>query len=501
MCKTNLMLPFSVLLCLYFSTGCQQNTSHPTEKPTDLTLTTSSEEARAAVKKGLLYFDLINNREKAYQAFNEAIEKDSTFAIAYYFRANSANNNQNFAADIRASARHAANASGMEKQVIAYGQSLLSYDWDQQLIHCQKLVQDYPGIARFQVMLGNTYHAGNQPDKARECFQKALELAPNWPGAYMASIESYLYYNTKDFGKAQSYGQKLVALAPNSSSAHIALGDSYRALNDLPNARTAYAKAVELDPTDPVAYLKKGHVETFLGQMDDARKTFREAAKYEPDRLRTTRFELYTWLYDGKPQEGLDSLMNTLRNIEALHLPSGQLTLAKQSLLEDAAWITFHQGQTAKLRELFPEMSAVARQFAEEVGTSDTDIELVLQSTILQFQALADAQEGNFDAAKSKLERLKTMMEASKDPKKLNGYHLAQGYLNFQQKQYAEAVKQFEQGDTEWVYNQYWLAKSCEMTGDEERAMKLYTSVADHNFNGIGYALIRFEVKKKLADS
>ena len=44
------------------------------------------------------------------------------------------------------------------------------------------------------------------------------------------------------------------------------------------------------------------------------------------------------------------------------------------------------------------------------------------------------------------------------------------------------------------VYTKYWLAKANEAAGNNDKAEALYKEVAVYNFNGIDYALVRYEV-------
>jgi len=499
MCKIYHLLTLSLAVLLFGAPACQQNSpNQTTAKKPDIMLTTESEEARTAVQNGLEFLDL-NNGAKARQAFTAALEKDPNFAMAYLFRSYTSGSAQEFADDIMAAAAHIEGASKAEEQLVAHGMSYLNNNWDQRLEISLRLSQDFPDIARFQTMLGNTYQEGNQIDKARSSYQKAIDLAPNWPGGYFFSMNSYLFNEPKDFDKAEAMGRKLVELTPNSSAAQISLGDCYRAKKELLKARNAYAKATELDPNDPVAYTKKGHTDTFLGNMEDARNAFRESAKLSNNKIQPACFEAYTWLYAGEFQKGLDELLKMANNPQSLGLPPSQMANAKSRCLDDAAMVAFQQGQSAKLEELIPQLSAAL--MAEVENLPSPELKAALQAYLLEREAVAAAQGGKFDVAGQKLEKAKTLLGPLKDPTKMNGYYFAQGYLYLQQKQYAQAVAQLEKENLDDVYNKYWLAKAYEMAGEKEKALKTYQSIVDHNFNDIGYALIRAEVKKRLTPS
>ncbi len=66
------------------------------------------------------------------------------------------------------------------------------------------------------------------------------------------------------------------------------------------------------------------------------------------------------------------------------------------------------------------------------------------------------------------------------------------------QKNYADAVSHFQKADPVPIYNKYMLAKANEAAGNKDKATSLYKEVAAYNFNDVGNALVRSEVKKKL---
>lgn len=58
---------------------------------------------------------------------------------------------------------------------------------------------------------------------------------------------------------------------PSDAGAPLALGDALEQLGDLSQAEEAFATAVELDPDDARAWLKRGQLQARLGRVDDAR--------------------------------------------------------------------------------------------------------------------------------------------------------------------------------------------------------------------------------------
>jgi tetratricopeptide (TPR) repeat protein len=72
------------------------------------------------------------------------------------------------------------------------------------------------------------------------------------------------------------------------------------------------------------------------------------------------------------------------------------------------------------------------------------------------------------------------------------------GYINMKEKKYADAAGHFEKANPNDIYVKYWLAMANEAAGNKDKANSLFKEIAAYNFNDVGNALIRNEVKKKL---
>ena len=67
------------------------------------------------------------------------------------------------------------------------------------------------------------------------------------------------------------------------------------------------------------------------------------------------------------------------------------------------------------------------------------------------------------------------------------------------EKKYSDALSHFEKANPNSVYTNYFKALANEATGNKDKAIELLKQVSVYNFNGVDYAVIRNEVKKKLA--
>ncbi|MCX6235165.1 MAG: tetratricopeptide repeat protein [Bacteroidetes bacterium] len=473
--------------------SCKQNKK---EKVTDIPVTTSSQEALASFRQGLALFDVYDT-QKARTFFIKAIEQDPKLAIAYIFKAESDLSPQEFVNDLDKAKTNLEGASDWEKLYYDYYSTFLSSDWNKRLEITQKMVNMYPDAARAQVELGYTYMNGNDETKARECFQKAIELNSKWVGGYHALTYSYLENDPKDFKKAEENALEVLKLAPSSQGAEIVLGDCYRAQNNLEKARDTYSKAIELDPNASEPYYKKGHANTFLGNLDEARQNYIDGGKNDRTKTSSVQYIAYSYLYGGNYQAAMQWLLDQLAKVDSSGEAQSNITLTKEMWLEDCAHIAFHYGDALKLKELIAMLDPLYTQLFNDVGTQEA--KLLGKASTLGWQAMSAAMEGNIDEAKAKAEEIQTTLEPVKDPTKLSGYEFAMGYISMKQKDYSAAITHFEKTQQTWIYHKYWLAMANEAAGNKDKANALFKDISDYNFNDIGNALIRNEVKNKLA--
>ncbi len=496
-------LKISTLLVVFVSlltfTACQENASKTTtesDQITDLPVTTNSEEALAEFNTGLKYIDLGNN-QKSRPYFTKAIELDPEFASAYLYRSWSSGSPEEFSRDINQAKAYMEKISEGEKQLTLIMDTYLTNDWESRMDYCKELLKMHPDIPRVHLIIGDTYEDNDQHDKAREHYQNAIDLNMEWTAGYNNLGNSYLFSEPKDLAKAEENYKKVTELAPTSSRAFIDLGDCYRAQNNLIQARDYYTKAVEIDPSDPVAYSKKGHANSYLGNYKEARNDFRESRKYDEYKGTSLPFEAYTYLYEGDYKTALNWLEEQANQLESMGIPESRMTSSKMSCVNNCSWIAFHHGEVDHIKNLIKMKKPLSDKIAEDIGTEQAALQQ--NANMLMWEGLALAMEKDYATANAKAEEHKAMLDPIKDPRKLEDYHFLVGYINLDQEKYSEAIDHLKQTNKGDVYMKYLLAKAYEGTGEIDKATEIRNEIADYNFNYVGYALIRNEVKEQLA--
>jgi tetratricopeptide (TPR) repeat protein len=481
------------MITLTFLAGCGSVTS---KKITDITATTQSKEALESFHNGLMALDQ-NDNQKARTYFLKAIEQDPKMAIAYLYKSSTDLTPKEFADDLARGKSNLEGTTEWEKMYYDFLATFLSSDWSKRLKTAQEIAAKFPDAPRPQVDLGSTYLNANETGNAKACFNKAIQLDPDWIGGYTAMINACLFFAPKDFGKAEECALKAVKLAPSSAGVQISLGDCYRAEDKLEQARDAYSKAIELDANSPDAYYKKGNANTFLGNLDEARQNFMEGGKYDPSATGPTPMIAYTYLYAGDPKAAMKYYLDAVANLGSSGKDPGKVNMAKSVYLQECASIATFNNDVQKLRELIPQIEPVSLQIGTDIGTQEAL--LTQKAANMNLEGLAAVLDGKYDEATAKAEEMKKTLEPLTDPLKLDSYEFLLGFLSMKEKKFTDAVAHFEKTNQTSVYNKYWLAEAYEASGNKEKAKSLFKEIAGFNFNGIEFALIRNDVKKKVA--
>jgi tetratricopeptide (TPR) repeat protein len=144
-------------------------------------------------------------------------------------------------------------------------------------------------------------------------------------------------------------------------------------------------------------------------------------------------------------------------------------------------------------------MRPLSAQIGKEVGSNAATLNQ--KANMYYWDAITSGSEGNYEEAVAKAEMIKTTLESVNDPNKLRRYDRALAFINYKQGNYEKALEHASKLNQDNVYDRYWMAQANKMAGNTEIAKEIFEEIADNNFNSVGYALIRNEVKEMLAAS
>jgi tetratricopeptide (TPR) repeat protein len=267
-------------------------------------VTTHSTEAYRAYLDGLdLYFKYYNR--EAGEKFLEAVEHDSTFAMAYYYLAYLVSRSY---AD--KAIQYAERASRKEKMYIAGMEADARRDREAAIEQLTRLVELYPDEKQAWYRLGQYAYAQYRLEDAVELFGRAIHLDSAYKPPYNSLAYCYMEMDEKEL--ALQTLNEYISRAPGEANPYDTRGDIYAETGRLAEALASYEQAVAIKPdfADYRTRLKVGDMQLYLGQSESAREIYQEVASCEfkstRSRARTRMAQLP--LYQGRFEEAIKAL-------------------------------------------------------------------------------------------------------------------------------------------------------------------------------------------------
>lgn len=463
-----------------------------------LPVTTTSESAREQFMLGQRAMDMGEFFE-ANDYFKQAVAADPNFAFGYLQVANTANSLDEFRTNLKNAADHAESASEAERILIQIAQRGFENDVEGQLTLARRLVEIQRSSPRAWLELANVQTSLGENVEARTSMTRATELAPQFAPAYMNLINSYLFAEPRDFAKAGEYAGTLGELVPQEPIAHDLQGDVYRAQGDLEAAREAYTRAAGLDLTDGLPLQQRGHVNSFLGNYDQARADYDAAMALGKanDRPSYAVWRALVSVHAGEAQAAIDELNTLVAQIDGMNVP--EPTGLKINALTNAAIIALHTGNYESAEEALKRRTVLMMEEADRVATDA--FRRGQLSNIALFDGWLAARKGDFETATAKAQEAMTHLEPDPNPRKNEPAHQLLGFISLQQGEAQEAIAHLEQGPPTNIYTTYYLALAHKAAGNDDQARELFSQVANYNFNNVFFALVRADAKKRAAET
>lgn len=459
----------------------------------EIPVSTATDSARALYEEGTYLMD-VGRGVQAREKFLAAIAEDPGFALAYWGQSNVALSFAEFQQSLDAASEYAASATDAERKLIDINRSFLSNDSAKGVAMAMELVAAHPGSARAQLVLAGMLANQNDNEAARAANEAALALADNSAGALFALANNYLFGEPKDFTQAESWAQKIISAYPGEARGFELLGDIKRAQNDFGGALTAYKRASHVDPTLEAAAHKRGHVNSFLGNIDAARAAYDEAIAMAPVESKAgyAVYKAFTNIHGGDVAAALDELETLADQVEDMGTPADQVKGFQVFALTSAASAALHAGIMDRAAALVARRNALVIAIAEDVGTDDA--RRLQEANAHLWDGLLAAYAGNADGAIQHSNMISALVESDDNPRKMEPAHWLRGMNALQAGDYSAAVSELRNADhRNNMFIRYHLALAEAGDGNSDAAKKLFGEVARFNFNSVGFALVRIE--------
>jgi tetratricopeptide (TPR) repeat protein len=456
-------------------------------------ITTASADARTHFLAGQRELDLGRVFE-ALDHFQRAVAADSTFAFAYLNVANTSNSLADFKTNLARAEQLAAAASEAEQLQIQIARRGLENDVSGQLALAQQLVTKFPESPRAYVVLAGVQAGLNRTAEGRASYAKAISLAPRMVVAHVALGTTYLFNEPRDFNQALEHFKHAEALAPNEPSMHDFLGDAYRALNDMSQARREYTRGHELNPRDAGLVQQRGHVNSFAGNYAAARADYDSSMALGRGNERGffAPFRAYVNVYAGDAPGAIAELNRLVSQADGMGLPDPRAV--KVNALSNVALIAIDTRDFAAADAALAQRTPLMKQQSDQAASAG--FRRAQDANIAYFNAWLAARKGDYATARRETDRMTRIVAPDSNPRKMEPVHQLKGFIALYRGNAAEAAAHFAQGNLQDPYIKYNYAIALDGSGQAAQAKPIFRELAVYNFNTLGYALIRKEAQQ-----
>ncbi len=450
-------------------------------------ITSTSEEARALYTKGRDLTEQLRNQD-ARKLFEQALAKDSTFALAHYNLALTSATPKEFFEHVKHAVAFADKASEGERLLILGLQANANADQPKALQYAQDLVAKYPQDERAHLNLGNAYGGRQQNDKAIAEYQKAIQINPNYSIAYNSL--GYAYRAVDNNAEAEKAFKKYIELVPNDPNPYDSYAELLMKMGRFAESIEQYRKALSVDEHFGSSHVGIAADLMFQGKPDAAvaeAQKLHDAARDDGDRRTALFTQAIIYADAGKTAQALQRL----EQVDALASKAAD-TAAMSFNAVTMGDVLLEAGRAAEARTRYDKAmalvngSSLSAQVKEDVGLGAhyNKARVALATNDL---ATAKSEAGEYlKGAESKQNDFRTRQA-----------HLVNGMIANREKRYDDAIAELAKSNPQDPYVTYQTALAYQGKGDAAKAKQLAQQAANANIlPSFNYAFVRTKAKK-----
>jgi tetratricopeptide (TPR) repeat protein len=479
------LLASALIVMVLVWTGCTKKSDEG-----KIPITTSSEDAKKEFLQGR---DLAERLllQNSLQHFENAVAKDSNFAMAYFALAQVAPTAKAYFENMKKATALANKVSEGERLTILAFEAGNSGDPAKRGEYLEKLVTLYPKDERAQFDLGNHYTALQNYAKAVEHYTEATKIDSNYSPAYNSL--GYAYRFMGDFPAAEKAFKKYIELIPNDPNPYDSYAELLMKLGRFDESITQYEKALAQDTHFLSAYRGIAADLMFKGKTDEAKAQLQkeyDMARDDGER-HTALFQMTVLYVDGAKIDSALALMD--KQYEMAEKINDVPQMGDD--LETKAGILYEKGKYDDALALWEESAKVFE---------GSDLSQAIKDNVKLGQhysvALVAAKKKDFKKATSEAEEFQKGAEAKQNPGMVREAHELAGIIALEQKNYDKAIAELQQANQLNPYNLYRISLAYTGKGDKAKA-KEFCEEAAHMYTlpTLNYAYIRAKAEKMLA--
>ena len=458
-------------------------------KEKEMPITTSSEEAKQLFIQARDDFENMEF-QKASKLFEEAIKKDSTFALAYLCRSFTVEESELQKRNIEKALSLSGNISEGERLMIKM-QKAYDVENDAKLggEYLEKLLTIYPEAPKLLLYKAWGFIQRGENDSMFMPLQKAIQLDANFAPPH--NLLGYAYMNKADYENSEKEFKEYVRLAPERPNPYDSYGEFLLKVGRYDESIANYTKSYELDNSFTSSFYRIGDGYLFKCDYVKARENYQkyfDKAESIDSKLSSLRMTARSFLYENKPDEALKGFSDYRAFAEKEKIPK---EIILSYIYEGSA--LFENGKTAEGLKKYQ----AAIKMIDKVGLSKEGKEKFKIDSNL-YLAYAFAMNNQLNKAKVNAELYKKDVDRKNDAKEKEYLNWLLGFIEFKNGKYDPMIEKFKTLSALDAHDKYYLAQAYLKNGDKESAKKLLIEIMNSNENTLQLAMVWNKTKQEL---
>jgi tetratricopeptide (TPR) repeat protein len=237
------------------------------EASAKIPITTTSADAKALFLQGRSLIEQLRLHD-GRALIEQAVAKDSTFAIAHYYLATSASSAKARTEEMKVAVAQAGAASEGERLMILALQARVNANPVKALQYIEQLVEKFPQDERAHFALGAAYVAQKEYERAIAEFKLAIQIDSTFSPAYNSL--GYDYRAVSKYDDAEAVFKKYIQLIPNDPNPYDSYAELLMKAGRFDESITQYTKALSEDPHFSGSFVGIATDRMLKGQQDEA---------------------------------------------------------------------------------------------------------------------------------------------------------------------------------------------------------------------------------------
>jgi tetratricopeptide (TPR) repeat protein len=444
-------------------------------------ITTSSEEART------LYLQARDLAERlratdARRLYEQAVAKDSAFALGYLGLANTSGTTREFIDATTRAAALAGHVTEGERRMILGIEAGMKGNPAGVLAHYTELVRLFPNDERAHTLLGNAHFGRQEYQTAVKHYTTANSIDVSFSPPY--NQLGYAYRFLEKFDDAERAFRKYTELIPSDPNPHDSYAELLMKMGRFEEAIKAYEKALSLDPNFVASYVGIGNVYLAMGRPADARTAFARIAAV----ARTTGERRLARFWTAASYVHEDATAKALEELQAGY--------ALAEIARDAGSMSGDLNQMGDVLRETGRLDEASAKYAEAVTVINNSQvpeevkEATRRNHVFELGRLAVARQ-DLATARAKAAEYARQVAVKKAPFEVRQQHELAGLIALAEKRAPAAVQEFAKANQQDPKILYLTALALREAGYPQKAAAFAANAAKFNALNFNYGYVR----------